>query len=331
MRVFGKRGATGRRLGRNSQVAEVDNAELANIASNPRVTRVMHDRPTFATLERTGLTTGAALVRQQMGLTGKGVGVAVIDSGITNSHDDLYRSSPWSFSMTNGRVAHFKDFTVDNPRLWSPNGAYDDYGHGTHVAGIIAGTGYDSNGKHKGIAPGAKLVGLKVMDRLGRGYISDVIAAIDYAISVKATYNIRVINLSVAVGRVRVLLVRPADARRQARRRCGHRRRRLGRQPRTERAGSEAGRWHHFSWQRAVGADRWRVERAGHQHSQQRHDREIQLAVARPGSTSRPSRTSWRRALAIESLSDPHSTLYFSLPRCCSRAPLVSTCLTSRI
>ena len=53
---FGKRGVTGRKLGRNSQVAEVDNAELANIASDPRVTRVMHDRPTFATLERTGLT-----------------------------------------------------------------------------------------------------------------------------------------------------------------------------------------------------------------------------------------------------------------------------------
>jgi hypothetical protein len=63
VRVFGKRGAAGRKLGRNSQVAEVDNAELANLASNPRVKRVMHDRPTFATLERTGLSTGAALVR----------------------------------------------------------------------------------------------------------------------------------------------------------------------------------------------------------------------------------------------------------------------------
>ena len=101
VRVFGKRGAAGRKLRRDSQVAEVDNAELANLASNPRVKRVMHDRPTFATLERTGLTTGAALVRQQTGLTGKGIGVAVIDSGISNSHDDLYRTSAWSFSTTN--------------------------------------------------------------------------------------------------------------------------------------------------------------------------------------------------------------------------------------
>ena len=191
VRVLGKRAAHGRRLGRSGQVAEVDNNELARIASNPRVKRVTLDRPVFATLERTGLTTGATLVRQQMAVTGRGVGIAVIDSGITNWHDDLYRSG-------SGRVAHFKDFTTDT-RVWS-NGAYDDYGHGTHVAGIIAGTGYDSNGKHKGIAPSSKLVGLKVMDRLGRGYMSDVIAAIDYAISVKATYNIRVINLSVASG-----------------------------------------------------------------------------------------------------------------------------------
>jgi serine protease AprX len=191
VRVLGKRAKTGRQLGRHGQVAEVDNVELATIAANPNVERVYLDRPTFPTLERTGLSTGATVARQQLGLTGKGVGVAVIDSGITHWHDDLHRGV--------SRVAHFKDFT-GHVSVWSSNPAFDDYGHGTHVAGIIAGTGYDSNGKHKGIAPGSKLVGLKVMDGEGRGYISDVIAAIDYAISVKATYNIRVINLSVASG-----------------------------------------------------------------------------------------------------------------------------------
>jgi serine protease AprX len=191
VRALGKRATTGRRLGRHGQVAEVDNVELANLAANPLVERVHLDRPAFATLERTGLSTGAALARQQLGVTGSGIGVAVIDSGITNWHDDLHRGT--------SRVAHFKDFTI-NLNVWSSNPAHDDYGHGTHVAGIIAGSGYDSYGKHKGIAPGAKLVGLKVMDGLGRGYISDVIAALDYAVSVKSTYNIRVINLSVASG-----------------------------------------------------------------------------------------------------------------------------------
>jgi serine protease AprX len=190
VRLLGKRAKAGRRLGRSGQVAEVQNFELSKIAADPRIEGVYLDRPIFATMERTGLSTGASLARQQMNVTGKGVGVAVIDSGITNWHDDLSRG--------NSRITHFKDFTIGTS-VWS-NGAYDDYGHGTHVAGIIAGSGYDSGGKHKGIAPGAKLVGLKVMDGLGRGYMSDVIAAIDYAISVKGTYNIRVINLSVAAG-----------------------------------------------------------------------------------------------------------------------------------
>jgi len=196
VRILGRRATSGRRLGWRGQVAEVDNNELSRIASDPNVERVYFDRPIFPTMDRTGGSTGAAQARPDFGVSGKNVGVAVIDSGITNWHDDLYKTS---YSSPSTRIAHFKDFTATT-QVWSSNPAYDDYGHGTHVAGIIAGTGYDSNGKHKGIAPGAKLIGLKVMDRYGRGYMSDVIAAIDYAISVKSTYNVRVINLSVASG-----------------------------------------------------------------------------------------------------------------------------------
>ena len=90
VRLLGKRAEAGRRLGRSGQVAEVDNVELSRIAADPRVEGVYLDRPIFATMERTGLSTGASLARQQMNVTGKGVGVAVIDSGITNWHDDLY-------------------------------------------------------------------------------------------------------------------------------------------------------------------------------------------------------------------------------------------------
>ncbi len=160
--------------------------------------------------------------------------------------------------------------------MWS-NGAYDDYGHGTHVAGIIAGTGYDSSGKHKGIAPGAKLVGLKVMDRLGRGYISDVIAAIDYAISVKGTYNIRVINLSVAAGvfesywldPLTLAAQRAVDAGIVVVASAGN----LGQnlQGQTQSGGITVAR------QRSLGPDGWRVERAGEQPAQERHHREVQL------------------------------------------------------
>src|SRR5262245_49450926 len=92
VRLLGKRAAAGRRLGRSGQVAEVDNVELSKIAADPSIERVYLDRPIFATMERTNLTTGASIVRQQLGVTGKNVGVAVIDSGITNWHDDLYKN-----------------------------------------------------------------------------------------------------------------------------------------------------------------------------------------------------------------------------------------------
>ncbi len=142
------------------------------------------DRRVHGTLERTGATIGAGWVRDTLGFDGTGVGIAIIDSGVANWHDDLGSS----------RVTRFVDFVNFQPS------AYDDYGHGTHVAGIIAGNGHDSDGRRRGVAPGATLLVEKVLDASGQGYISNVIAAIDYAIANKDALNIRVINLSVAAG-----------------------------------------------------------------------------------------------------------------------------------
>src|SRR4030095_13653077 len=112
----------------------------------------------------------------------------IIDSGITAWHDDLSQGG------TGQRVARFVDF-VDGE-----TGAHDDYGHGTHVAGIIAGNGLDSDGARSGLASAPHLIVLRVLDANGRGHISDVIAAIDYTIAHSAELNIRVLNLSVASG-----------------------------------------------------------------------------------------------------------------------------------
>ena len=76
----------------------------------------------------------------------------------------------------------------------------DGFGHGTHVAGIIAGNGFNSTGQGdfqtlKGIAPNAQLIDLRVLDANGEGVDSDVIAAIQTAIQLKGKYNIQVINL----------------------------------------------------------------------------------------------------------------------------------------
>ena len=195
------RGVAGRQLaGSQAQAAEIDNAALAAFATDPQVRWVGPDHDAFATLERTGAAIASTLARQQFKLTGNGIGVAVIDSGITAWHDDLYLAGPTS-ARADSRVVHFRDFTREtNPRVWASEQPFDEFGHGTHVAGIIAGNGFDSDGRRTGMAPKASLIGLKVLDADGHGYISDVIAAIDYAIAIKDRYNIRIINLSVASG-----------------------------------------------------------------------------------------------------------------------------------
>ncbi|NJF26125.1 S8 family serine peptidase [Thermococcus sp. Bubb.Bath] len=114
-----------------------------------------------------------------VGYDGSGVTVAVVDTGIDASHPDLQ-----------GKVIGWKDF-VNNRTT-----PYDDQGHGTHVAGIIASTGAASNGQYKGVAPGAKLVGVKVLNSQGSGSVSTIIAGIDWVIQNKDKYNISVINLS---------------------------------------------------------------------------------------------------------------------------------------
>src|SRR6185369_13436274 len=77
---------------------------------------------------------------------------------------------------------------------------YDDDGHGTHVAGIVAGNGHDSGGLKTGSAPDASLVVLKVLDGNGQGTISNIIAALDWVLANHAQYNIRVVNMSVGAG-----------------------------------------------------------------------------------------------------------------------------------
>ena len=177
----------------NGKVVQLPKGQLKKLADYPGVDRIVYDRPTAGEMNRVAVTVGARAVQQTYGYRGAGIGVAVIDSGISTWHDDLtYLGSSSLVRTKNGqRVAAFVDFV--NGRT-SP---YDDNGHGTHVAGIIAGNGYDSLGVRAGIAPDAHLASLKVLDQNGRGVISNVISAFDWAVANKSAYNIRVINLSV--------------------------------------------------------------------------------------------------------------------------------------
>lgn len=110
-------------------------------------------------------------------LTGKGITAAILDTGIVD-HPDL-----------SDRICLFKDF-VRGKRI-----AYDDNGHGTHVAGILAGNG--SCGGKAGIAPEARIVALKVLDEKGNGKIRQVIAGIRFLLSIQTLFDIRIVNISV--------------------------------------------------------------------------------------------------------------------------------------
>ena len=116
-------------------------------------------------------------------------------------------------------------------------GTYDDYGHGTHVAGIIAGNGADSNGTYAGVAPGASIVSLKVLDGEGHGTISGAIAAIEYAIANARRLNLRVINLSIGAPVTESAETDPLTARGSRRGRSRDRGGGVGRQLRQDAAG----------------------------------------------------------------------------------------------
>src|SRR5258708_12961551 len=183
--IRGLRGTLGRRLASGGgKVAAVPDTALDALARLPGVSGVSLDRRVQGTLERTGATIGATWVHDALGLDGAGVGIAVIDSGVANWHDDL----------ASNRVTRFVDFVNFQAA------AYDDYGHGTHVAGIIAGDAHHSPRRRPALPPPPTLLVEKVLDAAGQGYISNVIAAIDYAIANKDALQLRVVNLSVAAG-----------------------------------------------------------------------------------------------------------------------------------
>jgi serine protease AprX len=127
-----------------------------------------------------------AVLRATLGVqdawSGRGVTVAVIDSGLEMSAE------------FQGRVKAFYDFTGGKTLATTP---YDDYGHGTHVAGTIAGSGaLSTNRAYRGLAPNVQLVVLKVLDGTGAGFTSDVVRAIEFATANKGRFGIDVINLS---------------------------------------------------------------------------------------------------------------------------------------
>jgi len=163
-------------LPKNKLATLANDADVAYISPNRRVANHLNNA------------TAAVIANYawNIGLDGTGIGVAVIDSGI-HLVDDLKDAQGHS------RIAYSYD---------SLGGGSDDgYGHGTHVAGIIAGNGKSSTCSNcdvliRGLAPNVKIINFHALDKSGQGTDASVIKAIDTAIQLKATYKIRVMNLS---------------------------------------------------------------------------------------------------------------------------------------
>ena len=153
--------------------------KAAALSSLGTVKYVEKDQLVHADLDRAVPQIGADLV-QDLGYDGSGVSVCVIDTGIDASHPD----------MNDGKVIKWVDYVQHRTT------PYDDNGHGTHVSSTIAGTGSASGGLYQGVAPGASLMGAKVLDSSGSGSYSDVLAGINWAV----TNNARVISMSLGGG-----------------------------------------------------------------------------------------------------------------------------------
>lgn len=164
-------------------------AWIQYFAADPNVFRIVYDAPvrlTDTALSPAALATAypsvddavAAWSNPLTPLTGNGVGVAVIDSGVAQ-HPDFASRVTVNINFAS---------TTTTPT--------DGFGHGTAVAGIIGGDGTSSAGRYIGIAPQVTLLNLRVNDATGAAATSDIMNAILWAVTNKGTYNIRVINLS---------------------------------------------------------------------------------------------------------------------------------------
>ena len=173
-------------------VLEANSQQIESLRAEPAILHLSGDLPvgdfmtvsnqaTLADKVHAGQSGGLLGLGGIAGVNGQGVVVAVLDSGIA-SHKALTGKVIASVSMIAGELAT------------------DEYGHGTHVAGIITGSASAASGVtslyNGGIAPGAQLVNVRVVRDDGVGLTRDVIAGIDWVIANKSKYNIRIVNLS---------------------------------------------------------------------------------------------------------------------------------------
>ncbi len=148
-------------------------ADILAMADQPAIERIWEDLPVHTLLDHSAPLIGAPRVWSN-GVKGTGIKVGIVDTGCDLNHSDL-----------KDRVRASQDFT-------GKGSAQDGNGHGTHVAGIVAGSGEVSGGSYRGIAPAADLYIAKVLDDQGNGRTSNVIAGLEWVVD----QGVSIINLS---------------------------------------------------------------------------------------------------------------------------------------
>jgi subtilisin family serine protease len=193
----------------NAFVLDVPNNKLKSVNEDPGTDFASSERIAVATNFRTGIQSGAFFARRMLGFTGAGVGVVVIDSGIT-VNDEFAAWQGMGQRPGRSRIAYFQDFLVPDKNHLGKEIACaapcDPNGHGTHVSGTIAGNGFDSFGEQAGMAPGASLISLRVLGKDGSGNLSGVLAALNWLLEKPdgtttnaKRYNVRIVNLSLGI------------------------------------------------------------------------------------------------------------------------------------
>jgi serine protease AprX len=180
----------------HSVAVRIRKDNLREVIQWPEVLHVSNDATTNKTDQFTVASSKADVAYSEYGLTGSGVGIAVIDSGVGTQAD---------FNGSNGSllgcVLGLLSTRVQTQVNFVPGESANDLcGHGTHVAGILAGNGESSSllcsKTFYGIARSANIVSVKVLNQTGQGTVSQAVAGVQWAVTNKNKYNIRIINIS---------------------------------------------------------------------------------------------------------------------------------------
>ncbi len=177
----------------DATAVELPISVIDQLAALAEVDSIVSDSPIFVMGHVTS-TTGADIVRTQTTsngasykLDGTGIGIAVLDSGMSPTHKAFMDASG------NSRIVYSQDFTGENRTT-------DPYGHGTHVASAAAGIPTaDAGSVWGGVAPNAKLINLRVLNSQGTGTTSGLLSSLNWILNNRTTYNIRVVNMSLGM------------------------------------------------------------------------------------------------------------------------------------